>query len=99
MESFIYAQQRTVVGKRKIEQRTAQTKHLGNFESKISIFLEDVMLERIRTFFGRVMGLHEKKRTIVAVGTAWACTKCRLVFLTKREGDKHECAEIYGNGI
>ena len=57
------------------------------------------MLERIRTFFGRVMGLHEKKRTVVAVGTAWACTKCRLVFLTKREGDKHECAEIYGNSI
>jgi hypothetical protein len=57
------------------------------------------MLERIRTFFGRVMGLHEKKRTIVEVGTAWACTKCRLVFLTKREGDKHECAEIYGNGL
>ena len=57
------------------------------------------MLERIRTFFGKVMGLHEKKKTIVVVGTAWACTKCKLVFLTRREGDKHDCAEIYGNGI
>jgi hypothetical protein len=51
------------------------------------------MLERIRTFFGRVMGLHEKKRIIVAVGTAWACTKCRLVFLAKRDGESHECQE------
>jgi hypothetical protein len=57
------------------------------------------MLERIRTFFGRVMGLHAEKRTIVEIGTAWACTKCRLVFITKREGDKHECAEIYRDGV
>jgi hypothetical protein len=51
------------------------------------------MLERIRTFFGRVMGLHEKKRTIVVVGTAWACTKCHLIFTTKSAGDKHDCIE------
>jgi hypothetical protein len=57
------------------------------------------MLEHIRTFFGRLIGKHADKKTIVVMGTAWACTKCKLVFLTKREGDKHECAEIYGNGI
>mgnify|MGYP007046845376 CR=1 FL=1 len=70
-----------------------------NQEGNKDLAGERVMLERIRTFFGRVMGLHEKKRTIVVVGTAWACTKCKLVFLTKREGDKHDCAEIYRDGI
>jgi hypothetical protein len=55
--------------------------------------MEGSMIEKIRTFFGRVMGLHEKKRTIVAVGAAWACTKCRLVFLAKRDGEIHECQE------
>ena len=57
------------------------------------------MIEKIRTFFGRVLGLHEKKRTIVVIGSAWTCTKCKLIFLTKREGDNHDCAEIYGNGL
>ena len=57
------------------------------------------MLERIRTFFGRLIGTHANKKTIVVMGSAWVCTKCKLVFLTKREGDKHDCAEIYGNGI
>jgi hypothetical protein len=51
------------------------------------------MLEKIRTFFGRLYGLHAEKKTIVEVGTAWTCTKCKLVFLTKRGGDKHECLE------
>ena len=57
------------------------------------------MIERIRTFFGKLIGTHEKKKTIVVIGLAWACTKCKLVFLTKREGDKHDCAEIYRDGI
>jgi hypothetical protein len=57
------------------------------------------MLERIRTFFGRLIGPHADKKTVVAMGSAWACTKCRLVFITKREGDKHECAEIYRDGV
>jgi len=58
-----------------------------------------MMLERIRTFFGRLIGKHADKRTVVVMGSAWACTKCKLVFLTKIEGDKHDCAEIYRNGI
>jgi hypothetical protein len=47
------------------------------------------MLERIRTLFGRM----KNKTTIVVVGSVWTCTKCRLVFLTKSEGDKHDCKE------
>jgi hypothetical protein len=45
------------------------------------------MLEAIRTFFGRT----KSKATIVNQGTAWYCTDCRLVFLTKAAGDKHSC--------
>jgi hypothetical protein len=52
-----------------------------------------MMLERIRTFFGRVMGLHEKKRTIVVEGAIWRCTKCHLIFTTKRAGEQHDCRE------
>jgi hypothetical protein len=70
-----------------------------NQEGNKDLAGEGIMLERIRTFFGRLIGTHANKKTIVVVGTAWACTKCKLVFLTKRDGDKHDCAEIYGNGI
>ena len=70
-----------------------------NQEGNKDLAGEGIMLERIRTFFGRLIGTHANKKTSVVVGTAWACTKCKLVFLTKRDGDKHDCAEIYGNGI
>ena len=49
------------------------------------------MLEKIKTFFGREKGTHPSKSTVVAQGTAWYCTECRLVFLTKEAGEKHEC--------
>ena len=49
------------------------------------------MLERIRTFFGKVYGQHANKTTIVEQGSAWYCTECRLVFVTKRAGDQHSC--------
>jgi hypothetical protein len=45
------------------------------------------MIEKIRTFFGKV----KNKTTIVAQGTAWYCTECRLVFVTKSAGDQHSC--------
>lgn len=45
------------------------------------------MLERIRTFFGRT----KNKTNIVEQGSAWFCTECKLVFLTKQAGDKHSC--------
>lgn len=51
------------------------------------------MLERIRTFFGREKGTHPNKATIVAQGSAWYCTKCRLVFMTKEAGEQHKCLE------
>lgn len=45
------------------------------------------MLERIRTFFGRT----KNKATIVAQGSAWYCTECKLVFVTKSAGNNHSC--------
>jgi hypothetical protein len=47
------------------------------------------MIEAIRTFFGRIVGLHENKRTVVVEGLIWKCTKCNFIFLTKEEGEKH----------
>lgn len=52
------------------------------------------MLEKIRTFFGRIVGQHEKKRTVVVEGTAWRCIKCHLIFLTKEAADRHECMVV-----
>ena len=57
------------------------------------------MLERIRTFFGREKGTHPNKATIVAQGSAWYCTECRLVFLTKQAGDKHNCEYTFQDSI
>jgi hypothetical protein len=51
------------------------------------------MLERIRTFFGRIVGLHQNKHTVVVEGELWRCTKCHLIFLTRKEGDRHDCLE------
>jgi hypothetical protein len=49
------------------------------------------MLKHIRTFFGRTKGIHQDKTTVVAQGTAWYCTECKLVFITKAAGDQHSC--------
>ena len=57
------------------------------------------MLERIRTFFGREKGTHPNKTTIVAQGSAWYCTECRLVFVTKQAGDKHNCEYRFQDSI
>jgi hypothetical protein len=48
------------------------------------------MLEMIRTFWGKVRG---RGRVIVEEGTLWRCTQCHLIFLTKKEGEKHPCTE------
>ena len=53
------------------------------------------MLERIRTFFGRT----KSKTTVVAQGTAWYCTECRLVFVTKSAGDQHICEYRFQDSI
>lgn len=57
------------------------------------------MLERIRTFFGREKGMHPNKATIVAQGSAWYCTECRLVFVTKAAGDQHSCELRFQDSI
>lgn len=49
------------------------------------------MLKQIRTFFGKVHGIHQDKKTVVQQGTAWVCTECHLVFLAKQEATKHSC--------
>ena len=51
------------------------------------------MLEAIRTFWGKVRGQHEQKRTIVVEGQLWRCTKCKMIFVSKEGGESHECSE------
>jgi hypothetical protein len=57
------------------------------------------MLERIRTFFGREKGTHTNKSIVVAQGSAWYCTECRLVFVTKSAGDQHSCEYRFQDSI
>lgn len=57
------------------------------------------MLERIRTFFGRTKGTHQDKQTIVAQGSAWYCTECKLVFITKAAGNNHSCELRFQDSI
>lgn len=57
------------------------------------------MLEKIKTFLGKVRVRHADKTTIVEVGEAWYCTECRLVFLTRRAGDKHSCEYRFQDAI
>ena len=45
------------------------------------------MLERIRTFLGKT----KNKTNIVVQGSAWYCTECKLVFVTKQAGEQHSC--------
>lgn len=51
------------------------------------------MLEKIRTFMGKVRGLRGERKTIVEQGFVWRCTKCNLVFLTRTAGEQHDCKE------
>lgn len=57
------------------------------------------MLKAIRTFFGREKGTHTDKVTIVEQGSAWYCTECRLVFITKAAGDTHSCEYRFQDAI
>ena len=45
------------------------------------------MIERIRTFFGRVKGLHPYTKTVVSESTMWRCKVCGNIFKTKEEGN------------
>ena len=53
------------------------------------------MLKHIRTFFGRT----KNKTNIVEQGSAWYCTECKLVFLTKAAGDQHSCEYRFQDSI
>ena len=57
------------------------------------------MLKHIRTFFGRTKGTHQDKTTIVAQGSAWYCTDCKLVFITKQAGNNHSCELRFQDSI
>ena len=53
------------------------------------------MLEGIRTFLGRLRGLHgADRRIIVEEGRIWRCTKCSMLFLSKVSGEEHSCTEV-----
>ena len=50
------------------------------------------MLEAIRTFFGKLRG---ERRTVIAEGMLYRCTKCHLIFTTKSAGEQHDCKETW----
>jgi len=51
------------------------------------------MIEVIRTFVGKLRGLHGNRQTVVQQGTMWRCTKCNMIFTTKTAGESHDCRE------
>jgi hypothetical protein len=51
------------------------------------------MLEVIKTFFGRVRGLHQDKQTVVVEGELWRCTECKMIFLSKQAWEQHKCPD------
>jgi hypothetical protein len=48
------------------------------------------MIEAVKTFFGRLRG---RGQTIVEYGLVWRCTKCHLIFITKKAGEQHPCQD------
>ena len=53
------------------------------------------MIEAIRTFWGKLRGLHGNRQTVIEQGTLYRCTKCQLIFLTKSAGEQHDCKETW----
>jgi hypothetical protein len=51
------------------------------------------MLEQVRTFFGRLRGMHGDRKAIVNQTTMWRCKNCHMIFVTKEAGDKHKCLD------
>jgi hypothetical protein len=58
------------------------------------------MIEVVRTFYGRSVGGHHDKRTIIDERTAYRCTGCGQVWLKKTEakGHDHNCGEEAHDG-
>lgn len=48
------------------------------------------MIEKIKTFFGRIRGLHGSKETIIVESVAWRCRICNEVFLDESLANKHK---------
>jgi hypothetical protein len=46
------------------------------------------MFKKIKSFFGCI-----DKQKIVEQGRLWHCTKCKLIFLSESDGEKHQCVE------
>jgi hypothetical protein len=51
---------------------------------------QDEIIEMIRTFFGRVRGLHGNKETIIVESVAWRCRICGEVFLDESLANEHK---------
>jgi rubrerythrin len=51
------------------------------------------VLEAIKTFWGKVRGLHGERSTIVEQGFVWRCTECNHVFLTRTTAEQHPCPD------
>jgi len=51
------------------------------------------MIEKIRTFFGKLRGDDSNRYVVVKEGQLWTCTKCKLIFLSKHLADEHKCME------
>jgi ribosomal protein L37AE/L43A len=48
----------------------------------------------IKTFWGRVRGMHGDRRIEVVEGLIWRCKECEFVFLTKANAEAHECGQL-----
>jgi hypothetical protein len=49
-----------------------------------------MVLEKIKTFFGRVRGQHGNKETIIVEGFAWRCRICGQIFLNETIAKEHK---------
>jgi hypothetical protein len=49
--------------------------------------------DAIKKLFGRIVGRHENKNTVVVEGSLWKCTKCKLIFIAKSAGEQHPCQD------
>jgi len=48
------------------------------------------VLEKIKTFFGRVRGQHSNKETIIVESCAWRCLICGQIFLDEAIAKEHK---------
>jgi hypothetical protein len=101
MDFFLISQNLLLLGSYRYRQKRNQSAACatGNLRArKQKICVDDggnIMLKPIRTFFGRT----KNKTNIVEQGSAWYCTDCKLVFLTKHAGEQHSCEYRFQNSV